>query len=187
MFPSHDRGAEFFSVYPLVQFQNRQGTGDGTTTAFSGTLSSKPVLRNNVYFTSIDANNTGLEVHDDGSGLLITSPNIFAGTIDYVTGVYSFNFQTPPAASVPVYSQTVPYVPNIPESMLFFDNNIILRPVPAQVYSVTFEVYVKPTELITSGQSPLLHKWWQYIAYGAAKKLFEDRSDNESVAQIMGE
>ncbi len=49
------------------------------------------------------------------------------------------------------------------------------------------EVYVQPTELLLSNQSPDLQEWWQYIAYGAAKKVFEDRMDLDSVQQIMPE
>ena len=34
---------------------------------------------------------------------------------------------------------------------------------------------------------PELSEYWQYIAYGAAKKIFEDRMDQESVQLIMPE
>jgi uncharacterized HAD superfamily protein len=34
---------------------------------------------------------------------------------------------------------------------------------------------------------PQLEQWWQYIAYGTAKKIFEDRMDLDSVQQIMPE
>jgi hypothetical protein len=36
-------------------------------------------------------------------------------------------------------------------------------------------------------QAPQLEEWWQYIAYGAAKKIFEDRMDLDSVALILPE
>jgi hypothetical protein len=49
------------------------------------------------------------------------------------------------------------------------------------------EVYVRPTYLMDTSQSPLLQEWWQYIAYGAAKKIFEDAMDTDSVALIMPE
>ena len=49
------------------------------------------------------------------------------------------------------------------------------------------DVYVRPTELLAGGSSPELEQWWQYIAYGAAKKIFEDRSDPDSVQQIIPE
>jgi len=34
---------------------------------------------------------------------------------------------------------------------------------------------------------PEISEWWQYIAYGAAKKVFEDRMDLESVQLIEPE
>ena len=48
-------------------------------------------------------------------------------------------------------------------------------------------MYTQPTELLSSGQSPDLQEWWQYIAYGASKKIFEDRMDLDSVQSIMPE
>jgi hypothetical protein len=52
---------------------------------------------------------------------------------------------------------------------------------------VNFQVYVRPDALLASGQAPELEEWWQYIAYGAAKKIFEDRMDMDSVQQILPE
>jgi hypothetical protein len=49
------------------------------------------------------------------------------------------------------------------------------------------EVFVQPAELLNAGQVPELSEWWQYIAYGAAKKVFEDRMDIESIQSIMPE
>jgi hypothetical protein len=71
--------------------------------------------------------------------------------------------------------------------MLYFDDAFVLRPVPDKVYPVEFEVYRRPSELLAVNASPELEQWWQYIAYGAAKKIFEDQSDMDSVQQIMPE
>jgi hypothetical protein len=70
---------------------------------------------------------------------------------------------------------------------LFYDNKFVLRPVPDQPYQINFEAYVRPTYLMAENQVPQLEEWWQYIAYGAAKKIFEDRMDLESVALILPE
>lgn len=175
--------AEFFSMYPLNNSIASTGnTGDGATTAFTGTLTSKPVLRNQVLFSSIDANNNGLRLTDDGDGTLGGDGN---GTINYVTGAYTLNFTTAPAQSEVIYSQTRPYVAAQPNSLLYFENKIILRPVPDKVYRVEFEVYKRPSELLTVGQSPELEQWWQLISYGAAKKILEDRLDTETLEQIL--
>jgi hypothetical protein len=81
----------------------------------------------------------------------------------------------------------VPYVPSRPQGMLFFDNTFTLRPVPDKSYAVNLEVDLRPTELLAAGTKPDLEQWWQYIAYGAAKKIFEDNNDYDSVQQIMPE
>ncbi len=175
---------QFFGIYPQVNFIAQVGSGDGVATIFAGTVPSKPILRGNVLFNSITAGGNGLELNDDGQGNL-TGDGV--GVIDYVTGVFAFQFNTAPAAGAIINSQTVPYVAAMPQALLFYDSKFIVRPVPDQVYRVNMEVYVRPTELLAANQSPELEEWWQFIAYGTAKKIFEDRMDLESVQMIMPE
>lgn len=177
---------QFFRIYPKIQFIEQVGTGNGANVAFSGTLSTIPVLQNNVLFDSITTANTGTYVTDDGAGNLIDDTGTTAGTIDYVTGVYSFSFSSAPGSAAVVNAQTVPYVASRPAALLFYNNIFTLRPVPDQVYAVNLEVYVRPTAL-AAGNSPQIEQWWQYIAYGAALKVFQDRMDNEGVMSIMPE
>lgn len=175
---------QFYALYPFLSSITSIGTaGDGVTQNFNATLSQVPVLRNNVTFSSVTAANTGLQLHDDGQGNLVGDG---VGFIDYVSGVFDLQFNAAPGAGIAINSQTVPYVASIPRSILFFENKFILRPVPDQPYPVNVEAYIRPTELL-AGNSPQLEQWWQYIAYGAAKKVFEDRMDLESVASIMPE
>ena len=176
---------EFYSMYPKVNNISSIGTaGDGATVAFSGTLSSTPILKNQVLFSSIDANNDGLALTDDGAGTLAGDG---AGTIDYLTGAYTLNFSAAPASGEAIESQTVPYVASVPQGILYFNNEFIMRPVPDKPYRVEVEIYKQPTQLLAAGTSPDLKQWWQYIAYGAAKKVFEDRTDVEGAAMLMPE
>jgi hypothetical protein len=175
---------QFFAAYPMINTIQQVGTGDGATMAFNGTLNAIPVLVNEVLFSSIGANNTRIVLSDDGAGNLVGDG---VGTINYVTGVFTLNFNVAPAAAQKINAHTVPYVAQRPNAMLFYQNQITVRPVPDQPYRVNFEVYVLPTELLATNQSPDLKQWWQYIAYGAAKKIFEDRQDLDSVALIMPE
>ena len=75
----------------------------------------------------------------------------------------------------------------MPQSILFYDGKFTVRPVPDKAYRINMEVFVQPTALIDSNQYPKLKEWWTYIAYGASKKIFEDRQDYESVKAIMPE
>lgn len=177
---------QFFNIYPFVNSIQQVASGDGFSTTFSGTLPNIPVARNNVTFAAVTGVGTGLECHDDGNGNLVGDVTV-PGTINYLTGAFSFDFTAAPGSGLPVNSETYPYVPARPLAMLFYDGIFTLRPIPDQPYPVNFEVYIRPTELLTAGQTPELQEWWQYISYGAAKKVFEDRMDLDSVALIMPE
>jgi len=184
---------QFFGIYPFINFVQQIGTGDGSTTTFTGTITNGPILQNNVLFDSLDANNGSIVLEDVprvGSligDLVVPNAATSYGTINYVTGAYDFTFPVTPGAGAVVNSQTVPYVPSRPLGMLFYDDKFTLRPVPDQAYRINMEVYIRPTELLDSTQSPELAQWWQYIAYGAAKKVFEDRMDMDSVQMILPE
>jgi hypothetical protein len=188
---------QFYGIYPQVNSIASIGpVGDGVRTAFTGTLGFNfgptstttsgqvPVLANNVLFSSVDINNNGAYLSDNGNGFLVGTG---IGTIDYVTGVYTLAFTTPPAVGAAINSQTIPYVPSLPQALLYYDDTITLRPVPDQPYRVTMEAYIRPAEMLNSTDEPKLSQWWQYIAYGCAKKVFEDRMDLDSVALIAPE
>ena len=184
---------QFFSLNPKTEGIKTIGTsGDGATVNFTGTLSNIPILRNHVSFTSIGANNIGLEVHDvpntpnDGAGTFAGDTGA-AGSINYTTGVYDITFSSAPASGETIYSHTVSYSAGRPTSILYYNNELTFRPVPDQPYRVELEVASRPTELLDAATMPEISQWWQYIAYGAAKKIFEDRMDMESVQMIMPE
>ena len=199
---SQDRD-QFFSIYPLTNYLLQVAVGDGVTNIFNGNINlmnagfgtpQMPILRNQVTVDSIDANLNGMVLSDVpqlntqvGNLVSTTAPNAGMGTINYVTGAYTITWNVPPGPGQPINFQVVPYQPTIPTAFLFYDGQITLRPVPDQAYRVNMEVYIPPTQLLNAGQSPQLEEWWQYIAYGAAKKVFEDKQDLASVQMIMPE
>ena len=203
---SEDR-ASFFGMYPQVNNISNIGTkGNGVRTTFTGTITTTTgsvgtgqqilLLRNNVLFSSIDALGNGLTLIDypvsptvgalglPGIPQVLPSP---FGQINYLTGVYTINFPAAPAAGASIYSQTILMQPSRPQSVLFFDGEFTVRPVPDQPYKIDMEVYVRPTELLLATDEPFLQEWWQYIAYGASRKVFQDRMDMDSLAMIEPE
>jgi hypothetical protein len=107
--------------------------------------------------------------------------------INYITGAFTITFPFAPQQGYAINSQTLIQIVSLPQSVLYFDNQFVLRPVPDQPYTINFEAFVRPTYLMETDQSPQLEEWWQYVAYGAAKKVFEDRMDLDSVALILPE
>jgi hypothetical protein len=75
----------------------------------------------------------------------------------------------------------------LPQAVLFYDGKFVVRPVPDKAYRINMEVFVQPAALLADTQNPKLKEWWQYIAYGASIKVFQDRQDYESVKAIMPE
>lgn len=173
---------EFYEAYPNITYVNNVVSGDGIATVFNIELASKPVIANNVLFSTVDVLGASLELHDDGQGLLVGDG---FGTINYVTGLCVLNFNTAPAAGVQIKSQSKSYKASLPLMMLFYDSKFIIRPIPDIVYRVDIEATIRPTELLAANQSPEVHGWYEYIAYGAAKKVFEDRLDTDSLQAMM--
>ena len=175
------------------------------------------LLQNNVLFSSIDIYGNGLAMADipildstsgnpTNYGLLYNAlttdvpvPLSLAAPyntekgfpttnyINYITGQFTVTFATAPRVGIAINSQTVPVNPTLPQALLFYDGQFIVRPVPDQSYRVDIEVFQQPTALLNENDEPLLSEWWQYIAYGAAVKVLQDRMDLDSVNMIMPE
>lgn len=160
-------------------------TGDGVTLVFAGILDSKPIQRGNVLFSGINSVNVGLKLYDETAGLL-TGDGV--GIIDYISGAYTLNFTTAPAVGTSILAQVYPYEAGRPSTIMFYSDTFTIRPIPDKVYKISFQVQCRPTDIwddITD--SPMLEENWQYIAYGSAKKIFQDRMDMESVQNIEPE
>lgn len=133
-----------------------------------------------------------LTLIDDGQGNLFaptdtsTLPANRRGTINYITGALDIN-ATGFTGAVPtgnaINVQYTPYVAARPQSVMFYQDQIYLYPIPDQAYTVSFEAYKYPTALANSTDNPQLREWWQTLAIGAALKIFEDNADFENIAK----
>lgn len=167
------------------------------------------LLENNVLFSSVDPNGQGLALQDKAitdtvTGNLTIFGNLYVpGTqpstpitnadfdpnnnINYVTGEFTITFQAPPGVGRTINSQTVQTLVSLPQAVCYYNNKFILRPVPDQPYEINFEAYKSPVYLMETTDEPALKEYWEFIAFGAAKKIFEDRMDMDSVQLIMPE
>ncbi len=144
----------------------------------------------------LPGNNSGVAptftLVDDGQGNLFdpsdtsTNPALARGTINYITGALNINgtgFIGGIPAGNPINVQYTPYVASRPQSVMFYQDQIYLYPIPDQAYTVSFEAYKYPTALANSTSDAQLREWWQTLAMGAALKIFEDNADFESIAK----
>jgi hypothetical protein len=130
---------------------------------------------------------------DDGLGRLFAptdasiNPANARGTINYITGALTItNFPAAIPTGNAINVQYIPYVAARPMSVVFFQDQFILYPIPDQAYTVSFEAYKYPTAFANSPLSanPQLNEWWQLLAYGAADKIFADNADFENMAKF---
>jgi hypothetical protein len=103
-----------------------------------------------------------------------------SGTVNYQTGAIALDWGSPPDNGAQINAHYYTYKASRPNSLLFWGNEMVFRPVPDQGYLIEIPVYKKPVELLANSQSPELRQWWQLISYGAALKIFADSLDMES-------
>jgi hypothetical protein len=142
----------------------------------------------NILITANTATGT-LNVTDDGAGNLIG--DCTTGTINYQTGaIANLNFTSAVPSGNNIQAQYNPAQTSIPLSILFFQNQFTLRPVPNQGYTIKLTAYRLPSQLLLGSNTytgpntgvPELLEWWETIAFGAAKKVYEDRLDPQGIA-----
>jgi hypothetical protein len=160
-------------------------TGGGTATTAGNAINYPASRVQNVLITANISNGNTLNVTDDGFGNLIG--DCLSGAINYDTGAITnlvFTQGVPGGNKIQI--QYNPVTLSIPLSVLYFQNQLTLRPVPDQGYTVELVAYRQPTQaLMDAGANqgvPELSEWWECIAAGAAKKIFQDRLDSDGEA-----
>jgi hypothetical protein len=107
-------------------------------------------------------------------------------TINYQTGVITgLTFALPIPAGTPITIQYNSRKPSIPLAIMFYQNQFTLAPMPNAGYTIELTAYRSPIKaLLAQNQSgnPELSEWWEILAVGAAKKIFENRLDTDGIA-----
>ncbi|MGD8327648.1 MAG: hypothetical protein PVF65_12095 [Sphingomonadales bacterium] len=189
----HQDQTGFFRIWNKVNQITTTVTGNGTPGPYAFTLSNVPVYQRQVFIGAIDNTGATVAVQDiptnrtTGTWALTNTTTAVVGSINYVTGAGTITFSNAIPAGNEITISSVPYVAGRPVSVLFYDNKITLRPAPDKEYTVETQAYKLPTALLNGADNPALKQWWQYLAYGASKKIFEDSQDPEGVAAIMQE
>ena len=75
--------------------------------------------------------------------------------------------------------------------ILFFQSQFTLRPIPDRGYTIELVAYRQPSQALLGSEDPSipvlsgvpeLKEWWELLAAGAAKKVYEDRLDPDGVS-----
>lgn len=142
----------------------------------------------------ISANTATGTVHvtDDGAGNLIG--DCTTGTIDYDTGeIANLAFTTAIPSGNDIKIAYIPLNASRPQNLLFFQNQFVLSPTPDRGYQVEIKCSRRPSQVLLGSDDPdspnttgvpELLEWWETLAAGAAKKIFEDRQDVDGITMM---
>lgn len=178
-------------TFTLTQTPMMRGFKPNPPGAYSNSVTDGDIAANLINWNVIISANTSktasTSVVDDGQGNLFdigsitTIPAAAIGTIDYFSGNVTVTFTSNIPRGTAINAQYIPYVASRPQSVVFYQDQFILYPIPDQAYTVSFEAFKYPTALANSTDSPQLKEWWQLLAYGASDKIFSDNGDIENM------
>jgi len=164
-------------------------------------------MKPSVWITSIDANGNNVVVTDSGyflntnvnCGLLMTpgpapfgnqplngslGNNIYSATVNtvnYLTGTINVTFPVGIPAGNNINVQVYFFQSGLPRSILFYNNILTLRSVPAQQYLVELTAYLTPAAFLSTTEALPFGYMSEYIARGAARKILSDTGDVEQL------
>ncbi len=161
------------------------GIGSNTTTGKLLFINQNNV-GNNVYLDSSNVQNPAIPPL---SPLPIPSPPSpltpqYCGTVNYVTTQINLVIPVPLQAGSQLNIWAATYQVGRPYNLLFWNNELTIRPVPDNVYLCEVEVYQTPAQFMNTNDNPILNQWSQYIAYGTAREILRERQDMEGVANL---
>lgn len=110
------------------------------------------------------------------------------GTVNYVTGAFTINFAivgVTPAQGELIRVFVSQYTTGRPYSLLFWNNEITIRPVPKLVHKIEIETYLTPVQFMSTTDNPIMNQWAKYIAYGSAIDILTDRQDMDGVSNMI--
>lgn len=158
----------FYRIWPELNFIDRNlFAPDGITSNFSFFLSQTPVQQGTVVI-GLQPNLTGtpsplLETFTDADQPIpldipaqqgfvnpgtLTGNQGGTGTIDYLTGSVTITYAVAPPAGTTSSCHYHPYVASRPRDIMFYQQQLFLRPIPNDTYSVKVMAYFMPTTVL---------------------------------------
>ncbi len=188
----------FYNRWPNLSVNQQIGTGTGIVDdIYTGTIPSTPFYRAQLdIFGNVTEAAVIISAFDD-TGFSFSLTDIptagsntgnleglsgVVGSVGYLTGSYLFTATIPAGAAI--YAAVVPYQASRPTDILFYNQQIILRPCPMQVFQIEFQISQQPTQLIQQNSAPELDEWYLFICALAAELIYTDFPDPEGMGYL---
>jgi hypothetical protein len=141
-------------------------------------------LNGNLY-TILSATPTSITLNVDST---LFTPYISGGivsslqnVINYLTGTIQVTFPQEIPQGNNINVQVYFFAGGLPRAMLFYNNTITFRSVPAFQYVVELDGYMTPAAFLNSAEGIPYGYMSEYIARGAARKILSDTGDGEQL------
>lgn len=111
-----------------------------------------------------------------------------AGTVNYETGVFSLDLSAAnltPGNNEPITVKVSQYQTGRPYTLLFWNNEFHVRPVPEKIHKIEVEIYLTPVQFMSTTDDPIVNQWWKYIAYLTSAEIQRERNDFDAVNVIL--
>lgn len=187
--PFYQNTQAFFNFFNTKAVVQQLSTGTGIAGPYAGIVTNTPILGQGIFLSTIDNAGNSLHTSADAAGQFegtgVLAPVPAGGTINYDTGVVAgLTWTGVIAVGEPIWAQSLTYVSGRPQAVLFYDGALLFYPVPDIAYEVACTVNIVPDEL-GPGDQPVVRDWWNAIALGAARKIFIDNLDIESLTKLQ--
>lgn len=194
----------FYNRWPNLSVNQIIGTGSNSANfVYLGTIPPFPFYRAQLdIFGNVTEAAVIISAYDDtgytysltdapvagsNTGNLVEQDGTVVGTVNYLTGAYTFtpsnSMVIPSTANI--YAAVVPYQASRPTDVLFYNQQIVFRPCPMQVYQVEFQISQQPMDMIADSDAPELDEWYLFICAIAAKLIYTDFPDPDGMAYLM--
>ena len=179
----------FFENFRGLASQFKEVSGNDSPGTYTIKVPNPPLMQYAVLISTIDSGGVALNYKDVPTNRRVGTFVKLNGTdkrgsVDYLKGEIQIAFPNSIPKKEKIRLSCVPYYAGMPQAVLFTENSFVLRPVPDNAYRVVMDANKNP-EVLADFPKPLLSQWWQYLAYGAAKKIFEDSQDMEGLQSIL--
>jgi len=146
--------AKFNEENPLQYNFTTPWTGDGSTVTFTTTITGFPIYPSTLTITDNTETFEDTTTTYTESNISLTGSLGGSATINYSTGAVSVTFNTAPDNGQDIYLNYVLFSANRPQSILYFQNQFQLFPVPDQVYKIRMRSYKIVTALTNATDTP---------------------------------
>lgn len=156
-------------------------------------ITSTVTVASTTTFQLDNVNSSSFTAYQAGGNVLPLSVAILkgdfggSGRVTLSSGAFSITFNTAPANSQAIRVSYEFSEPGFPRAFLYYDNELLVTPVPDAGYHAQMSIRGRPVPLLADTDALAFDDWGKVVAYGAAIDLLNDHMQQESAQFLQPE